>query len=97
MNPCVYIMSNKPKGVLYIGMTTDLARRIEQHLGNHEKSFVSKYKLYTLVYVENHETIVQAAEREKQMKEWRRQWKIELIEKSNPHWSDLKNDARYFA
>ena len=86
----IYIITNKPKGVLYIGVTKDLKRRIRQHKNKvHPTTFSARYNLNVLVYFENHEEKEDALLREKQMKKWNRDWKIELIEKTNPNWEDL--------
>jgi len=85
----VYIMTNKKGGVLYIGVTADLSARIYQHKTGQGSAFCRKYGLTQLVLVEEYPTIAEAIAREKAMKAWQRQWKIELIEASNPDWSDL--------
>ena len=85
----VYIMTNKPAGVLYIGVTADLPARIYQHKTGQGSAFCRKYGLTRLVLVEEFSTIGEAIAREKAMKAWQRQWKIELIEASNADWSDL--------
>ncbi|WP_430411828.1 GIY-YIG nuclease family protein [Kordia sp.] len=86
----VYIITNKPKGVLYIGITKDLKRRIRQHKNKvHPTTFSARYNLNVLVYFEHHETKESALLREKRMKKWNRDWKVELIEKENPNWEDL--------
>ncbi|MEM6721519.1 MAG: GIY-YIG nuclease family protein [Bacteroidota bacterium] len=86
----VYIITNKPNGVLYIGVTKDLKRRIRQHKNKvHPTTFSAKYNLIVLVYFENYDTKEEALLREKRMKKWNRDWKIELIEKTNPTWEDL--------
>jgi putative endonuclease len=85
----VYIMTNRPNGVLYIGVTADLIRRVYEHRTGAVKSFSKKYNLERLVYFERHEEILLAIAREKAMKKWRREWKVELIEKTNPGWNDL--------
>jgi putative endonuclease len=86
----VYIITNKPKGVLYIGETGKLKKRIYQHkTKSHPNTFSARYNLDKLVYFEEYETEKEAKLREKQMKKWNRDWKIELIEKSNPDWRDL--------
>ena len=92
MQPAIYIMSNKPRGVLYIGVTSRLQQRVWQHKHVHNDGFTSKYKCSHLVYFECHETMAYAITREKQLKGWRRQWKIELIEQQNPGWLDLWNE-----
>lgn len=87
-----YILTNKPQGVLYIGVTADIAARIIQHREGKGSKFARKYVLDRLVLVEHHASIDEAIAREKAMKAWKRAWKIELIEKSNPGWRDLFND-----
>lgn len=84
-----YILTNKPRGVLYIGVTSDLAARITQHRSGRGSAFCRKYGLDRLVHVEEHGEIIDAIAREKAMKAWKREWKIELIEKANPGWDDL--------
>ena len=85
----VYVMTNRPQGRLYTGMTADLIRRVAQHRRGEGSTFCRKYNLTRLVYVERHEEIADAIAREKAIKEWKRAWKIELIESSNPSWDDL--------
>ncbi|MBU1092222.1 GIY-YIG nuclease family protein [Patescibacteria group bacterium] len=85
----VYIRTNKPRGVLYIGVTSQLLTRSEQHLISEADSFVKRYNLKRLVYLEEYPTIIEAIQREKQLKRWHREWKINLIEKDNPDWEDL--------
>jgi len=85
-------MTNKPNGVLYIGVTSNLLNRIYQHKNNQLPGFTSKYCLYFLVYYEIFSDIGQAITREKQLKNWRRKWKIDLIEKENPKWKDLYHE-----
>ena len=89
MGGWVYIMTNKHEGVLYIGVTADLPARIVQHRQGKGSAFCRRYGLDRLVYAEPHDDIVHAIAREKAMKAWKRAWKIELIEKSNPQWCDL--------
>lgn len=86
-----YIMTNKPRGVLYIGVTSDLAFRVDQHKRDIGSAFCRKYGLHMLVLAERHDGIDYAIQREKQLKAWQRAWKIELIEASNPEWRDLFN------
>jgi len=88
----VYIMTNRPFGVLYIGVTADLIRRAYEHRTGAVKSFSKRYNLARLVYFERHEEIRMAIAREKAMKKWRREWKVELIETANPGWNDLYDE-----
>lgn len=85
----VYIMANKRNGTIYIGVTNNLSNRVWQHKQNVIESFTKKYSIHRLIYFEQHGSIHLAIEREKQIKKWRRQWKLELIERANPGWSDL--------
>ena len=85
----VYIMASKKNGTLYIGVTNDLQRRVWQHKNNVHDGFTKKYGVHRLVYFEAIPDIKGAIIREKQMKKWKRQWKINLIEKENPNWDDL--------
>lgn len=87
--PQVYILANKPNGTLYIGVTSDLPQRIWQHRNDATDGFTSKYQVHRLVWHETHGTMESAITREKQLKNWKRLWKINLIEKTNPHWRDL--------
>ena len=89
MSAWVYIMSNRKDGVLYIGLTADLSRRIIQHREGKGSAFCRRYGLTRLVYAEEHDSIGDAIAREKAMKAWKRAWKIELIEGVNPAWDDL--------
>ncbi len=82
-------MTNKAHGTLYIGITNDITRRVEEHKARQVKGFTSKYFLHILVYVEAYDFPDVAIAREKQLKKWLRQWKIKLIESSNPEWKDL--------
>ncbi|MDR1476507.1 MAG: GIY-YIG nuclease family protein [Rickettsiales bacterium] len=88
----VYIMTDRPTGVLYIGVTSDLAKRIWEHKNGIFEGFSKKYGLDKLVYYEIHDDIENAIKREKQMKEWKRNWKFKLIIDSNPKWKDLYDD-----
>ena len=87
--PCVYILASKKNGTLYIGVTSNLIQRIWQHKHKQVTGFTEKYNVHLLVYYEQHETMESAIVREKQMKKWKRDWKISLIEKNNPQWRDL--------
>ena len=88
-NYYVYIVSNKPRGTLYIGMTNNLVRRVYEHRDGLIDGFTRKYNLKRLVYFEVFNRVEDAIHREKRLKKWNRQWKIELIEKVNPAWIDL--------
>lgn len=88
----VYILTNKPNGTLYIGVTSSLIKRIYEHKNNVCDGFSKKYNTKQLVYFEIHDDIYQAITREKQLKKWQRDWKIKLIEKNNPYWVDLYDD-----
>jgi putative endonuclease len=93
MKHYVYIITNKKDGVLYIGEAKDLKRRIYQHKNKvHPNTFSARYNLERLVCFEKYETESEAKLREKQMKKWNRDWKIKLLEKSNPDWKDLYNE-----
>lgn len=92
MGGYVYIMANKPRGTLYIGVTSDLARRAYEHKHKLVAGFTTKYDLTMLVYWQAFETIEHAIQREKTMKHWVRSWKINAIEALNPMWSDLYED-----
>ncbi len=88
----VYIMASKYNGTLYIGFTSDLIGRVYAHKHDLVAGFTKKYRVHNLVYNETSGDYDGALQREKQMKEWKRQWKIQLIEKSNPGWRDLYQD-----
>ncbi|MFZ4124627.1 MAG: GIY-YIG nuclease family protein [Rickettsiales bacterium] len=94
-NPCVYMMSSRKDGVIYIGVTSDLVKRVYEHKNRITKGFVSQYNVFNLVYFELHETMESAIMRESQVKAWKRAWKIELIEKENPEWNDLYASRAY--
>ncbi len=85
----VYIMASRPRGTLYTGVTNDLVRRIYEHREGLIKGFTSQHLVKLLVFYERHETMPLAIQREKNIKHWSRQWKIELIVESNPEWHDL--------
>lgn len=87
--PCVYLLASQRNGTLYVGVTSNLVRRIWQHKEGLAEGFTRKYGVKLLVWYEQHETMVSAITREKAIKEWQRTWKIALIEKSNPEWNDL--------
>ena len=85
MQPCVYILASERNGTLYIGVTSDLVKRIWEHKSDFVEGFTKQHQVHTLVWYEMHGNMESAITREKQLKEWKRQWKIELIEKSNPY------------
>ena len=88
----VYILASKRNGTLYIGVTSNLIKRIYEHKNNLIDGFTKKYNIHNLVYYEIIEDVNSAIAREKQLKIWKRNWKIELIEKNNPGWKDLYFD-----
>jgi putative endonuclease len=90
--PTLYILSSQHNGTLYIGVTSDLIKRIWEHKNNLVESFTQKYKVHHLVYFEQHHDMFAAITREKQLKKWNRAWKLALIEKHNPDWRDLWPD-----
>jgi len=88
----VYILCNKHNGTLYTGVTSDLTNRVYEHKNNLVEGFTKKYNIHRLVWYEIHESGESAILREKQIKKWKRAWKINLIEKQNPVWNDLYKD-----
>ena len=88
----VYLLASKIRGTLYIGMTNDLQRRVYEHKMGIKKGFTQKYGVNRLVYFEVFQNVNEAIDREKNMKKWKRDWKIKLIEKENKSWSDLSKD-----
>ena len=87
--PCVYILASRRNGTLYVGVTSDIVRRVWQHTNDLAQGFTQKYRVHTLVWYELHADMESAIGREKAIKEWKRAWKLELIEASNPGWRDL--------
>ncbi len=87
--PCVYILSSGRHATLYIGVTSNLIQRLHQHRSNGFAGFTARYNVKRLVYFERADTMESAILREKQLKAWRRDWKIALIERENPFWEDL--------
>ncbi len=85
----VYMMTNRPRGTLYTGITADLLRRVSEHKSGTGSTFTRRYYLKTLVWFEHHHDITAAIQRETNIKRWSRQWKLELIEKDNPASDDL--------
>ena len=90
--PCVYILASRRNGTLYIGVTSNLVKRIWEHKHNVADGFTKKYAVHDLVWFELHEEMQAAIEREKNIKAWQRAWKIEMIEQANPEWRDLYQD-----
>jgi putative endonuclease len=88
----VYILASKPGGTLYIGVTNNPVRRVYEHREGLAESFTKRHHVKTLVYFEQHETIAAALQREKNIKHWSREWKIDLIVAGNPDWRDLYED-----
>lgn len=87
--PCVYILASKMRGTLYVGVTSNLVKRIWEHKQDLVPGFTKKYRIHDLVWFEQHDTMESAIGREKAIKEWKRAWKLELIEEANPQWQDL--------
>jgi putative endonuclease len=90
--PCVYILASGWDGTLYVGVTSDLIKRVWEHKNDLIEGFTKTYRVHCLVWFERHETMESAIQREKAIKEWKRAWKIELIEESNPKWRDLYSE-----
>lgn len=88
----VYILASQKKGTLYIGVTNHLQRRVYEHKMGIQKGFTKKYGVSMLVYFEEFQSIEEAMRREKNMKKWKRNWKIKHIESENPNWDDLSKD-----
>ncbi len=88
-HPCVYILAGQRNGTLYTGVTSDLVKRVWEHKGHFVEGFTKDYGVDQLVWYEAHETMDSAIHREKQLKKWNRDWKLRLIEASNPDWNDL--------
>jgi putative endonuclease len=91
--PVVYILASEPYGTLYIGVTSNLAARIEAHRNGIVDGFTKQFDVHTLVYFEVHDEMYEAIQREKRLKKWNRAWKIRLIEELNPQWRDLAAEA----
>ena len=92
--PCVYILASRRNGTLYVGVTSDLVKRVWEHKENLADGFTKRYGVHTLVWYELHDSMEVAIRREKAIKGWKRRWKLELIEKENPEWRDLYEDVR---
>ena len=87
--PAVYILASERNGTLYIGVTSDLPKRVYEHRNGSVDGFTKKYGIHRLLYYELHDDMLSAITREKQLKKWNRAWKLELIEEKNPEWKDL--------
>jgi putative endonuclease len=87
--PCVYLLASKRNGTLYVGVTSDLVKRVWEHKNHVADGFTKQYGVDQLVWYEMHETMESAIQREKALKEWQRVWKLKLIEEKNPDWKDL--------
>ena len=87
--PAVYILASRRNGTLYTGVTSDIVKRVWEHKNDLVEGFTKRYGVHQLVWFEMHETMESAIRREKAIKGWKRQWKLELIEQSNPDWKDL--------
>ena len=87
--PCVYMLASQRNGTLYIGVTSNLIKRVWEHKQDFVEGFTKKHGVHDLVWYEQHEDMLAAITREKALKEWKRAWKLELIEKLNPDWKDL--------
>jgi putative endonuclease len=90
--PCVYMLASRRNGTLYVGVTSDLIKRVWEHRNNSIEGFTRRYGVHTLVWFEQHDRMESAITREKAIKEWKRLWKLELIERENPEWRDLYAD-----
>ena len=90
--PCVYILASRPNGALYIGVTSNLPKRVWEHKNDFVKGFTNRYHVHTLVWYEVHESMESAIVREKSLKKWNRAWKLRLIQRDNPKWLDLYDE-----
>jgi len=90
--PAVYILASRKNGTLYVGVTSNLIKRVWEHKNNLAEGFTKRYGVHTLVWYEQHETMESAIAREKAIKEWKREWKLRMIEQVSPEWKDLYPD-----
>nr|WP_122520074.1 GIY-YIG nuclease family protein [Pannonibacter phragmitetus] len=95
MSHFVYILANQPHGAIYVGSTRDLRQRLEQHRAGTVVAHTRRYNIKTLVYFEQHETVIEALHREKRLKRWPRIWKENLITEHNPGWWDVSDQIPY--
>jgi putative endonuclease len=91
--PCVYILASKQFGTIYVGVTSNMHRRMAEHSQGLLEGFTKKHRVTSLIYFELHQTMSDAIRREKQLKAWRRHWKVRLVEQSNPEWQNLFDEA----
>ena len=87
--PCVYLLASRRKGTLYVGVTSNLVKRVWEHKSDLVDGFTKRYGVHTLVWFEAHESMETAIARERAIKAWKRRWKVEMIEHANPGWKDL--------
>jgi len=87
--PCAYLLASRRNGTLYVGVTSDVVKRVWEHKADLADGFTKRYGVHMLVWYELHDSMEGAIRREKAIKEWKRRWKLELIEKQNPEWRDL--------
>ena len=92
-HPCVYILASGRNGTLYVGVTSNLVQRVWQHQNRFVEGFTQRHGVDMLVWFESHATMEAAIAREKALKNWKRAWKLELIEQANPYWRDLYGDV----
>ena len=92
IQPCTYILASRRNGTLYVGVTSNLIKRVWEHRTNAVNGFTSQYRVFRLVWYEAHESMGSAMEREKHLKHWNRLWKLKMIESFNPEWRDLYED-----
>ena len=90
--PCVYMLASDKNGTLYVGVTSNLIKRVWEHKNDLAHGFTKRYRVHDLVWYELHDSMESAISREKAIKEWKRQWKLDLIEHGNPEWKDLYPD-----
>ena len=90
--PCVYLMASRRNGTLYVGVTSDLIKRVWEHKNDVIEGFTKRYRVHTLVWYEMHEAMESEIQREKAIKAWQRKWKLALIERNNPEWKDLYDE-----
>ncbi len=95
--PCVYIVASRRNGTIYTGVTSDLIQRLHQHRTGTFPGFTADHNCHRLVWLERHETMETAIQREKRIKKWNRDWKQNLVERDNPHWSDLSSGLGFSA